>query len=94
MPVYFVVYLTITDPVRFMEYYKTVLPVIERWGGRMVAKGKPEIVEGSLSFHQAVIFQWPSRQTLLDYWHSDEYAEIRKLREGASEWEAVIVDSI
>ncbi len=39
MPVYFVVYLTITDPDRFMEYYKTVLPVIERWGGRIVAKG-------------------------------------------------------
>jgi uncharacterized protein (DUF1330 family) len=93
MPVYFIVYLTISDPDRFMEYYKTVMPVIERRGGHMVANGVPETLEGSLYWQQAVVFQWRSRQALLDYWHSDEYAEIKLLREGASEWQAVIVES-
>jgi uncharacterized protein (DUF1330 family) len=94
MPVFFIVYLTISDRDRFMEYYKTVMPVIERWGGRMVANGVPETLEGSLSWQQAVVFQWPSRQALLDYWHSDEYAEIKPLREGASAWQAAMVESI
>jgi uncharacterized protein (DUF1330 family) len=60
----------------------------------MVANGVPETLEGSLSWQQAVVFQWPSRQALLNYWHSDEYAEIKQLRQGASEWQAVIVESV
>jgi uncharacterized protein (DUF1330 family) len=59
----------------------------------MVANGVPETLEGSLSWQQAVVFQWPSRQALLNYWHSDEYAEIKQLRQGASEWQAVIVET-
>jgi len=47
MPVYFVVYLNITNPDRFMEYYQTVMPVIERRGGRIVGKGVPETLEGN-----------------------------------------------
>jgi uncharacterized protein (DUF1330 family) len=94
MPVYFVIYLIVTDPARFEEYYKTVMPVIERRGGRLVAKGVPETLEGHLSWQQAVVFRWPSRQALLEYWHSDEYAQIKKLREGASEWQAIVVDSV
>jgi uncharacterized protein (DUF1330 family) len=94
MPVYFVVYLNITNPDRFTAYYQTVMPVIERRGGRIVGKGVPETLEGALSWQQAVLFQWPSREALLDYWHSDEYAEIKKLREGAAEWQAVILESI
>ena len=49
MPVYFVVYLTITDPDRFSVYYQTVIPVIERRGGRILAKGMSETIEGQRS---------------------------------------------
>jgi len=94
MQVHFIVYLNITDPDRFLEYYQTVMPVIERRGGYIVAKGVPETIEGALSWQQAVVFQWPSRQAFLEYWHSDEYAQIKKLREGASEWQAMIVEGI
>jgi hypothetical protein len=31
----------------------------------MVANGVPETLKGSLSWQQAVVFQWPSRQALL-----------------------------
>lgn len=34
MSAYFVVYLNVTDPDRFNEYFKSVMPVIERRGGR------------------------------------------------------------
>jgi len=94
MPVHFVVYLNVTDPVRFMEYYQAVIPVIKRRGGRILGKGVPETIEGDVSWQQAVVFQWPSREAFLEYWHSDEYAEIKKLRKGASEWQAAIIEGI
>lgn len=94
MTTYFVVYLNVTDPDRFMQYFQVVMPVIERRGGRLVAQGIPKAIEGSLLFKQAVVFEWRSRQDFLDYWHSDEYAEIKQLREGAAEFQAVVIEGV
>jgi uncharacterized protein (DUF1330 family) len=93
MSAYFMVYLNVTDPDRFTEYFQTVMPVIERRGGRLVTQGIPKAIEGTLSFKQAVLFEWRSRQDLLEYWHSDEYAQIKKLREGAAEFQAVVIEN-
>lgn len=94
MSAYFVVYLNVTDPDRFKEYFKSVMPVIERRGGRLIAQGTPKIIEGTLLSKQAVVFEWPSRQEFLEYWCSNEYAEIKKLREGAAEFEAVVIEGV
>ncbi len=94
MSAYFVVYLNVTDPDRFTEYFQVVVPVIERRGGRLITQGTPEAIEGTLQFQQAVLFEWRSRQDLLEYWHSDEYAKIKQLREGAAQFQAVVIDGI
>ncbi|AFY75053.1 hypothetical protein Syn7502_03167 [Synechococcus sp. PCC 7502] len=94
MVVYFVVSLKITDADRFMEYFHTVMPLIELRGGRLMAQGIPEVIEGSNTGSMSAVFEWPSRQAFIDYWHSKEYAEIRKLREGAVDFQGVIVEGI
>jgi uncharacterized protein (DUF1330 family) len=94
MSAYFVVYLNVTNPDRFTEYLQAVMPVIERRGGRLVTQGIPEAIEGTLLFKQAVLFEWPSRNDLLEYWNSEEYTEIKKLREGAAEFQAVVIEDI
>jgi uncharacterized protein (DUF1330 family) len=94
MSTYFVVRLTVTDPERFTKYFQRVMPVIERRGGRLMAQGSPEAIEGTLRSEQAVVFEWPSRQDFLDYWHSEEYAEIKLLREGAAEFDAVLIPGV
>ncbi len=91
MSAYFVVRLNVTDQDQFMKYFQAVMPVIERRGGRLIAQGTPEIMEGTLLFKQAVVFEWPSRQDFLNYWHSEEYAEIKMLRKGAAEFEGVLL---
>jgi uncharacterized protein (DUF1330 family) len=94
MAVYFVVSLNITDADRFMEYFQAVMPLIKQRGGRLIAQGVPEAIAGSATGSQSAVFEWPSRQVFLDYWHSTEYAEIRKLREGAVEFQGVIVEGV
>jgi uncharacterized protein (DUF1330 family) len=86
--------IAVTDPDRFTKYFQVVMPVIERRGGRLVAQGTVEVIEGTLLFRQAVLFEWRSRNDLLEYWHSDEYAKIKKLREGAAELQAVVIKGI
>lgn len=94
MAVYFVVSLKITDADRFMEHFQAVMPLIKQRGGRLIAQGTPEAIEGSTIGSQSAVFEWHSRQAFLDYWHSKEYAEIRKLREGAVEFQGVIVEGV
>lgn len=94
MPVYFVVYLNITDPVGFAEYFCEVMPLIQERGGRLIAQGTPEAIEGTMAWKQAVVFEWGSRSDFLSYWHSDEYAEIKQLRKGTAEFQATIIEGI
>jgi uncharacterized protein (DUF1330 family) len=94
MSTYFVVRLNVTDPDRFAQYFQRVMPIIERRGGRLMAQGVPEAIEGTSRSEQAVVFEWPSRQDFIDYWHSEEYAEIKLLREGSAEFEAILVPGV
>jgi len=41
MSVYVIASLTIKDAVRFEDYKRTVLPSMEKYGGRFVARGGP-----------------------------------------------------
>jgi len=91
---YLIVYETITDPSRFSRYVKSVDPVITRRGGQLVASGPPDVVEGEFPLEQMLVFEWPSRQAASDFWHSEEYAKIKKLREGAAVIQAIIIEGI
>ncbi len=94
MAAYLIVYETITDLSKFSQNVKSVDPVIIRRGGRLVASGPPDVVEGEFPLEQALVFEWPSRKAASDFWHSEEYTEIKKLREGAAVIQAIIIDGI
>ncbi len=40
----------------------------------------------------AVVSVWPSRANALAFWNSEEYAQVRKLREWTGEFQVVLVD--
>jgi uncharacterized protein (DUF1330 family) len=94
MATYFIVYQNVTNLEQYQEYFTAVAPLIHRHGGRLLAQGTPEVMEGTIPWKRAVLLEWRSQQDFLNFWHSQEYAEIRKLREGATEWQAAIVQGI
>jgi uncharacterized protein (DUF1330 family) len=94
MAAYFIVYQNVTDPERYQEYFTAVAPLIQQHGGRLLAQGTPEVMEGTLPWQRAVLLEWRSQQDFLNFWHSQDYTEIRKLREGATNWQAAIVSDI
>lgn len=94
MAAYFVVYQNVTDLQQYGEYFKAVVPLIDQCGGRLIAQGSPEAMEGEMPWQRIVVLEWRSRQEFLHFWQSDEYAEIKQLRQGAAEWQAAIVESV
>lgn len=92
MAVYFVVHLNIIDADRFTQYFQAVMPLITQHGGRLIAQGTPEAIEGAALGEQVAVFEWQSRQVFLDYWHSHAYAEIKQLRIGAAAFRGELIE--
>ncbi len=76
----------ITDPQQFVEYAKRAPALIAEFGGRYrCMRGEVEQLEGSADDRKLVISEWPSMDAARAFWHSDAYAEIKRLRDGAAE---------
>lgn len=94
MSVYVIASLTIKDLVRFEVYRRTVLPTIEKYGGRLVAHGGPIVLEGEWPREQLIIGEFPSMEQAQQWWVSPEYAEPKALRQATADSELVIVQGV
>lgn len=92
----YVIYLgDIVDEARYQIYKENAAPNIAAAGGKYVVRGgDTEVLEGQLPATRTVILEFPSRQAALDWYHSEEYVTIKKLREGAAEASIYIVDGL
>ncbi len=94
MPAYMFVRVKVSDPKRFAEYGKAVEQLVPKFGGRYLARGKvAAVLEGDFDETQGtLIAEYPSVEKIKELWDSPEYAEIRKLREGAGEAHVIVID--
>lgn len=94
MPAYMFVRVKVSDPKRFAEYGKAVEQLVPKFGGRYLARGKvAAVLEGDFDETQGtLIAEYPSVEKIKELWNSPEYAEIRKLREGAGEAHVIVID--
>ncbi len=92
----YVIYLgDILDETRYQIYKENASPNIVAAGGKyLVRGGDTELLEGQLPAARTVILEFPTRQAALAWYQSDEYAEIKKLREGVAEASIYIVDGL
>jgi uncharacterized protein (DUF1330 family) len=86
MKYYAVAEIEVTDPAWVREYIEDVTPMVERHGGRYLAR-TPELerIEGERSLPQTfLIIEWPSKEAVDAFYESDEYRPYReRRREGA-----------
>ena len=94
MSVYVIASLTIKDLVRFELYRRTVLPTMEKYGGRLVAHGGPIVLEGEWPRERLIIGEFPSMERAQQWWVSPEYAEPKALRQATADSELVIVQGV
>jgi len=72
---YVVADIDVTDPRWVAEYLKTVTPMVERYGGRYLARtGRFEKLEGSRASPQLLlVIEFPSREAAVAFYQSEEY---------------------
>ena len=95
MPAYVVALVNVTDPERYEEYRRLVLPTITAFGGRFVARGgRTEVLEGALSPGRVVIVEFPTLERAKEWWSSPEYSEARAIRQATSEGTLIVVEGV
>ena len=93
MPAYIFVRAVIHDAKRFAAYGSANAALVARMGGKYLVLGpEGDALEGQPIFGKKVISEWPNKDAALAYWHSAEYAEIRKLREGICDAQVILLD--
>ena len=89
---YLIARATVTNPEAWSRYAAAGTDVLKKFGGVPLARGgKSEVAEGE-GRARNVIIEFPSYEQAHAYAFGPEYAEVKKLREGAGEMDIVIVE--
>jgi uncharacterized protein (DUF1330 family) len=85
----------IHDPEQY-ERYKAASPAaVAGGGGRFLARGgELAVLEGDWDPARIVVLEFPDLETAKRWYASEEYAEARKLREGAANLHMVAVQGL
>ncbi len=82
---YVIAQITVTDPDTYPEYVAIVGPIIEKFGGEFLVRGgRAQSFEGTPPGDRNVVIRFPSYATAQAWYHSDEYAQAKRLRMSAS----------
>ena len=85
----------VLDQVRYDEYNAKAAESILAAGGRYIVRGGDvDVLEGEAPAGRTVVLEFPTRKAAIDRYRSDEYTEIRKIREGAALARRYVVDGI
>ena len=97
MVAYWVARAKINNPDQYKKYVDLVPDILQKFGGKFLARGgKYKILEGAEKFHRFIVIEFPTFEKAVACHESREYSEAaaHRKRNGASELEVVIVESI
>jgi uncharacterized protein (DUF1330 family) len=90
--VYAIAQLTIHDRERYNRYASAFMPIITKYGGRLLAADEaPLPVEGTWDRQKLVLMEFPDRDTFQAWANSPEYVEISKDRHAGADTLTVLV---
>jgi uncharacterized protein (DUF1330 family) len=92
MSAFMIVYARVTDAKRFDGYVQAVQPLIARHGGKLIGRANPPLVlEGVFEWQTVGLLEFPSLDAARNFWSSSDYAKVKALRDGAAEFQVVLV---
>ncbi len=95
MPAYLIVETDVHDPERY-ERYKAASPAaVAAGGGRFLARGgELAVLEGDWHPSRLVILESEDLEAAKRFYHSPEYQETKRLREGAATLRVVAIQGL
>ena len=95
MAAYMIARVDVEDISLLRDYLAATPPVIEKYHGKFIARGGTTVtLEGPEETRRIVVLEFPSLADVKAFYHSPEYTEVRKLREGVAVGEFIAVDGV
>lgn len=95
MAAYMIARVNVTDWDKYNEYIKVTPGIIAKYDGRFIVRGGETVtLEGPEEKWRVVVVEFPDLNKARDFYHSPEYTEAKKIREGAALAQFVAVEGI
>lgn len=93
MSAYAIVQINITNNEPYKEYLEHVTSIVEKYQGEYIVRGgKYKKMLGKWDYERTVVIKFPSYEVAIDWYNSDEYAPIKKIREENSVGNFIIIE--
>ena len=90
---YMIFNININNPDNYKEYVKKVKPIAEKYGGEYIVRGGTnKVIEGNWQYPRTVVIKFPSYEKALEFYESDEYKPIKKIRQDNAVSNAIIIE--
>ena len=95
MSAYLIVDITVRDEKRYADYRARVTEQITRYGGEyLVRGGKLERLEGDWSPSRVVVVRFESLAAAKKWWESEDYAELKAIRQATTDTNMIVVEGV
>ena len=90
---YMIFNINVNNPENYKEYIEKVKPIAQKHGGEYIVRGgESMVIEGKWEYPRTVIIKFPSYEKALEFYNSNEYKPIKKIRLENSESNAIIIE--
>jgi len=95
MPAYVVVDIDIIDPAGFAEYWKPVVPLVQKYGGRYLAvSDNVETLEGDWRPKWIVMIEFESMKRAKEWFNCAEYHAICEIRYRTAKTKIILIEGV
>ena len=92
-PAYVLTEVTIHDRIAYQEYEAEFMPIVERYGGELIAvTDDPTVLEGEWSEMRIVLIRFETRQHALVWYDSPEYQQLAVIRRATSTGTNILIN--
>ena len=90
---YMIFNININNPDNYKEYVDKVKPIAEKYGGEYIVRGGTnKVIEGNWQYPRTVVIKFPSYEKALEFYESDGYKPIKKIRQDNAVSNAIIIE--
>jgi uncharacterized protein (DUF1330 family) len=93
-PAYLVAEIEVTDPPAYQAYLKKALTTTDAYHARAVARGKPDVVEGTPAKGNVLIFEFPSMDDAKKWYGTPPYKDLIAERQKAANARLYFVEGV
>ena len=95
MAAYLIVDITVRDEEHYAAYRARVTDQIQQYGGEyLVRGGRIERLEGDWQPSRVVVIRFESISAARRWWESDDYAELKAIRQATTDTNMIVVEGL